>query len=106
MYKNTITGIIRIHLSNTLGWRTKRKIVVLESDDWGSTRTANKPAYEKMKAFGLHVDKNHYGYDSLESNSDLDTLYNVLLEFKDASGRPPVFTPPAGRHLQCRPEHY
>ena len=81
------------HLSNIPGWRTNRKIVVIESDDWGSTRTANKQAYEKMKAFGLNVDKNHYGSDSLESNSDLDTLMNVLLEFKDASGRPTVFTP-------------
>lgn len=93
MYKNSLKGKIRIHLSNAFGWTTKRKIVVIESDDWGSIRTASALAYEKMKAFGLNVNKNHYGSDSLESNDDLDTLFNVLLEFRDASGRPPVFTP-------------
>lgn len=93
MYKNSIKDKIRIHLSNSIGWSTKRKIVVLESDDWGSIRTANSLAYEQMNAFGLNVSRNHYGYDSLESNQDLETLLNVLLEFKDATGRPPVFTP-------------
>lgn len=83
----------RVHLSNLYGQSVKRKIVVIESDDWGSIRTSSAEAFRAMKKEGLKVDANHYGYDSLESNKDLETLFNVLTEFKDASGRPPVFTP-------------
>ena len=38
----------RKNLSNILGWSTKRKLVVLESDDWGSIRTRSKVDYEAM----------------------------------------------------------
>ena len=37
------------NLSNLPGWRTKRKIVVIESDDWGSIRMPSKRAYEELK---------------------------------------------------------
>lgn len=77
-----------------LGYSTKRKIVVIESDDWGSIRTKDYEAFSKMKAAMLDVDANHYNaVDSLESNDDLQTLYSLLLEFKDSTGRAPVFTP-------------
>ncbi|MFN3952781.1 MAG: polysaccharide (de)acetylase [Thermaurantimonas sp.] len=84
---------IRTHLSNSFGKTLRRKIVVIESDDWGSIRTASKEAYQAMRQFGLKLETNHYGFDSLESNEDLELLFNVLLDFKDATGRPPVFTP-------------
>lgn len=94
MYADTIKSKIRINLSNIPGWRTKRKLIVFESDDWGSIRTYSKEAYEKMLKAGLSVDAYHYdAVDSLESDEDLQMLFSVLSEFKDATGRPPVFTP-------------
>ena len=30
------------NLSNLPGWRTKRHIIVIESDDWGSIRMSSK----------------------------------------------------------------
>lgn len=82
----------RVHLSNIPGKCINRKIIVFESDDWGSIRTFSAEAYKQMKQHGLDVDANHYGYDSLESNIDLEELFNLLLGFKDCTGRPPVFT--------------
>lgn len=84
----------RKNISNLFGWNTKRKIIVIESDDWGSIRTKNKDAYIKMLEGGLDVDKSNFTrYDSLESNEDLRHLFNVLKNHNDASGRHPVFTP-------------
>jgi len=94
MYKNTIISKAIVHASNIPGWRSKRRIVVIESDDWGSIRTFSKDAYHQMKACNLQVDKGHYNvFDALESNEDLESLYSVLSEFKDSTGRSPVFTP-------------
>lgn len=84
---------LRLHLSNMAGKRLTKKIVVIESDDWGSIRTASAEAYRQMSEAGIHVNHNHYGYDALESNDDLEKLFNLLTEFKDSTGRPPVFTP-------------
>jgi len=85
---------IRKNLSNFLGWRTNRKIVVIESDDWGSIRTHSKAAYYKMISKGLALDRSNFTrYDALESNRDLENLFEVLSKYKDVTGHHPVFTP-------------
>jgi hypothetical protein len=85
---------IRKSLSNAIGWRTKRKIVVIESDDWGSIRTRSKKDYDSMLSQGLNVDQSNFTkFDCLESNSDLENLFELLNKHKDSTGRPPVFTP-------------
>lgn len=82
------------HLSNIPGWRTKRKIVVIESDDWGSVRIRDKEAYKALKNKGLNVDRIHYdSVESLENNKDLEMLFELLQSFKDKNGKHPVFTP-------------
>jgi hypothetical protein len=85
---------LKKNLSNIIGWRSNRKIVVIESDDWGSIRTRSKSDYEQMLSEGLNVDYFNFGmYDCLESNSDLENLYSIILKYKDCTGRPPVITP-------------
>ena len=84
--------IIR-NLSNIPGWRTKRHIIVIESDDWGSIRMSSKEAFRKLKQARIDVDKNHYNTnDALESNEDLEMLMEVLSKHKDSTGRNPVLT--------------
>lgn len=93
MYNGTLKSTVQVHLSNIPGWRTRRKIVVIESDDWGSIRMKSKDAFNVLLKSGIPVDKNHYNlYDSLESNSDLEMLMQTLNKFKDSTGRAPVFT--------------
>lgn len=81
------------HAVNLLGWRTKRKIVVFESDDWGMIRMASKKAYERLLKKGYTVDQCLYNrFDSLESNEDLEQLMEVLNSVKDQHGKPAKFT--------------
>jgi len=81
------------NISNIPGWRTKRHIVVIESDDWGSIRMSSLDNYKRMLAAGMREDRNHFNTnDGLESNNDLEELFDVLCHFKDSTGRPPVFT--------------
>lgn len=88
-----IRNSIRKNISNIPGWRTNRKIVVIESDDWGSIRMSSKYSYEKLLIQGYPLDKSHYcKFDALESNEDLKLLYQVLSQYQDKKSRAPVFT--------------
>ncbi|MDY0281416.1 MAG: hypothetical protein RBR35_12750 [Salinivirgaceae bacterium] len=93
MYIGTKKSLINVNISNIPGWRTNRKIVVIESDDWGSIRMSSENAFQKLLKAGVPVDKSHYNlYDSLESNLDLEMFMQVLEKFNDKTGRPPVIT--------------
>lgn len=93
MYNSSIKSKIIVNLSNVKGWRTKRHIVVLESDDWGSVRMSSLESFERLKAAGVPVDTDHYNInDALESNEDLEMLYETLQKFKDSTSRHPVMT--------------
>ena len=85
------------HLSNIPGWRTRRKIVVIESDDWGSIRMPSLETFESLKAKGLDLtsgDASRYNLnDTLASAEDLAALFEVLKSVKDKNGRNAVFTP-------------
>lgn len=81
------------NLRNMYGWRTDRKIVVIESDDWGAIRMPSKKVYDKLFTMGIAVDKSYYNLnDSLESNDDLDALFSVLRKYRDKNDNHPVFT--------------
>ncbi len=88
--------IVRRYLSNIIGFKTNRKIVVFESDDWGSTRMPSLESYYKLIREGVNLkdrDAERYNLnDSLATKSDLEHLYEVLSSFKDKYGKPAVFT--------------
>ena len=78
---------------NSLGWKTKRKLVVILSDDWGSIRVPSKEVREKLIVSGINMDTNRFNkFDCLESNTDVEKLFEVLLHHKDGNGNHPVFT--------------
>ena len=90
-------GVLKSNISRTLlnipGWRTNRKIVVIESDDWGSIRMPSKEVYERLLKGGVRVDKCPYNrVDSLASEEDLSALFDVLFQFKDNQGNHPIIT--------------
>jgi len=89
----TLKQTIARHLTNLPGWRTNRKIVIIESDDWGSIRMPSRKVYNSFLKQGIRVDKCPYNrYDSLASTDDLYALYDVLKRFKDKRGNHPVIT--------------
>jgi hypothetical protein len=78
-------GGIGRNLHNVLGWKTSRKIVVIESDDWGTVRLSSKKAFDRFLKMGYPVNECVYNKnDSLESNDDLELLFEVLSGVKDA----------------------
>lgn len=81
------------NLQSIPGWRTNRKIVVIESDDWGTVRMASKGAYNFFLSKGLEVDKCPYNSnDALESNDDMEFLLETLNSVKDVNGNPAILT--------------
>lgn len=89
---NQRNGILH-YIYNLYGWHTNRKIVVFESDDWGSIRMPSKEIYEKCLKAGYRVDLNPYErFDSLLSSVDLNMLFDLLIGFKDSKGSHPVIT--------------
>lgn len=81
------------HWHNIPGWRTNRKIVVFESDDWGSIRMPSRHVYESLLKRGLGIDKLSFNkFDSLCSEQDLSALLDILTKFKDRNGKHPVIT--------------
>lgn len=88
-YKN----ILSRHILNIPGWRTKRKIVVIESDDWGSIRMPSREVYELFLKKEIRLNNSPFNrFDSLASEGDLSRLFNVLLSVKDKNGNPAVIT--------------
>lgn len=93
MYFNKITR----YLSNLPGWSTKRKIIVFESDDWGSIRMPSNKVREALEMQGLDLGQGNEGhrynlYDTLASSKDFGALFETLSSFKDENGKYPVFT--------------
>lgn len=88
-----LKSTIALPLTNMRGWRTNRRIVVFESDDWGSIRMPNKSVYETLSKSSQFIKNNPYcKFDSLESKEDLEALFEVLFKFRDSKGRCPVIT--------------
>lgn len=78
---------------NALGWKTKQKYLVIESDDWGAIRMPSKRVYNRLIEQHIPVDKLHIDkLDSLESEDDLKALFESLQKFWDMDGNPAIIT--------------
>jgi len=83
---------IKYYLKNIAGWSTIRKIVVFESDDWGSERVQSIRHYNDLLRKKIITDENDYNkYDALETSEDLASLGSVLSKYSDRNGNSPVF---------------
>lgn len=84
------------NISNIAGWQTKRKIVVIESDDWGSIRMPSHVAFEQLRSQGVELtrgDGRRYNlYENLATSNDLSALFELLSNFKDINNQSAVFT--------------
>lgn len=80
-------------IKNLPGWSTKRKIVVIESDDWGSIRMPSLNVFESLKLKRITHEENRYEkYDTLANEEDLNHMFEVLHSVKDMHGNPAKFT--------------
>lgn len=90
-YRNRAAVKARLYQLNK-SWKTNRKIVVFESDDWGSIRTSNIQSYNKLKKQGYNVGNSPYMLDALEQDTDLTALFETLSKHKNNLGESPKFT--------------
>ncbi|MDD2674379.1 MAG: polysaccharide (de)acetylase [Flavobacterium sp.] len=90
--KNIKTDFTK-NLVNVLGTRYKKKIVIIESDDWGTIRMNSNKVYEALFKKGYSVDQCAYNRnDALESNEDLELLFEILNSIKGSDGKPVILT--------------
>jgi hypothetical protein len=83
------------NLNNIFGWSTKRKIIVIESDDWGSIRMPSNKTFDMLfnKGFNLLGPSEIFNkYDTLASVDDLSSLFETLSTYRDYKGNNPVIT--------------
>lgn len=75
------------------GRRINRKVLVFESDDWGSIRIPSKKVFDTFVKRGYNIAESDYNrLDTMESNEDLELLFDVLRSHKDCNGNQAVFT--------------
>ncbi|MCK6604139.1 MAG: hypothetical protein L6Q59_04500 [Ignavibacteriaceae bacterium] len=78
--------------TNAGGKKVNKKVVIFDSDDWGSIRMPDRQTYEELLNLGIRVDKCPYNRnDSLESEEDIQVLLDTLNKFKDRYGNHPIF---------------
>lgn len=94
MFDSMLFQGLVINLKNIPGWRSDEKIVVFECDDWGGVRMPSKDVRDRLVSAGLKIGNGRYhNYDTLESRSDLEQLFNVLESVKDKDNKPAIMTP-------------
>jgi hypothetical protein len=85
--------ILKKHLINFRGKKLNSKYLVLESDDWGSIRIPNIKTRNSFLEQGLINNNDPFSlYDTLETATDLDKLFDVLSQFKDLNNNSPIVT--------------
>lgn len=68
--------------------KTNRKIVVIESDDWGSERVPSNNVRDELEKAGIDVNTNpHAKFDTLERLEDLEILEQLLLDIQKEFGK-------------------
>lgn len=88
-----IRALAGSYLHNIYGWCTNRKIIVFESDDWGSIRMPSKNVYDRLKSAGIDVDSNPFNrFDNLESEEDVEKVFKLLSKYRDKNGNHPIIT--------------
>jgi len=81
------------YYTNQRGWKANKKIVVFESDDWGSVRMPNRKAYLELSRDNDKIERDVYSkFDTIATKEDLEHLFEVLTKFKDIKGNHPVIT--------------
>lgn len=85
--------IIERNLSNVKGFKTNRKIVVIESDDWGSIRMPSRQIHQKLREKGYNLSNHPYCFnDALAGEADLSALFELVSAFRDKNGQRPKIT--------------
>jgi hypothetical protein len=93
---------VKKHLINARGRSIPEKLIVFESDDWGSIRMPDNESREFFLSKGWVKKNDRFSeFDSLESEDDLRILIETLKSFRDLNGKHPVITT---NTIVCNPD--
>ena len=82
------------HLSNLLGKTINRHLLAFFVDDYGAIINNSITSQKQFLKYGGDLGSIRFSkYDSLETNEDLEALFDVLASFKDINGRYVAWTP-------------
>lgn len=74
-------------------WKTNKKLLVIESDDWGSIRMPSNQVAQSLAIANPRITQDPYcRYDTFANTDDLTALFDVLTQFKDKKGQHPIIT--------------
>lgn len=79
-------------ISASIGYQTNKKQILFLSDDWGTVRIKSKIDQADLKEKGLKIESRFDQFDALETNEDLELLFEVLTKYKDHNGNHPCIT--------------
>jgi hypothetical protein len=83
-----------LNIKNIPGPTVKKKIVVIECDDYGGIRMPSLEAMKQMRSAGVSIDGSRYNLlDTLEDKDDLTDLFETLQKVKGADGKAAVMSP-------------
>lgn len=89
MILNTIKN-----LSNHLGLKVNKKVIVFLVDDYGTIRISSSKALNYLDQIIPNTSENRFNkFDEIASSSDLSALFEVLTSVKDKNGNHAAFTP-------------
>jgi hypothetical protein len=81
------------HYTNFRSFSSKRKIIVIESDDWGAIRMPSKNVYNQLVKENIVSHNNPYArFDSIALDNDWDGLFHILSKHRDKNDKNPCFT--------------
>lgn len=84
---------LKRNIQNIQGSSSSRKLIVFESDDWGSIRMPSIDVFNKLKRENYNPGSNPYlKNDTLASATDMDALYEILQSVKDKNNNPAIIT--------------
>lgn len=74
-------------------FKAKGKIIVIESDDWGSIRTNDKATRDRLNLISPDIQNDRFSQlDNLADEIDLSALFETLGTVRDSEGRPACLT--------------
>ena len=86
--------IVKDYYKNLKGWRSTKKYVLISADDYGNSRMHSYQAKAHLIEQGFLSSKNRFDhFDTLETRTDLEALFEVLQSVKDCRGNNAIFSP-------------
>ncbi len=79
-------------IANLPALKTDRKLIIFLSDDWGSLRIKSLQDQRQLLEKGLKINSRFDTFDTLETNVDMERLFEVLTKHRDCAGNHPVIT--------------